>query len=391
MGESIGSGIISIGNREMEDYRKVGATRVSRIVLIKDTQSLIFNDELLIHYANRSVFLIVWTLCKSFCTNEDMQKHGGLDAGELFDLSSGEGSKLTSEASLTTLWHDVIEFRRPRVPWMKYYEMTNLRHKEVLTTETINNENVGKMLRSVFHKISPPKNSKYHKNKKLFSIKALPEQISVYQSECDIDFTGGAKLYTRDTTKYRKSREDIGIICWHDTIKVDNDGSAESIIQAELVNLVTKPLTFLNLPIWADNPAEIKKRRLKAWLPNKEDVPIEITTDKNKSSSCEFCLRFPKPVQLGNTFQFSISYYTPKAFIEENEYFEWYFDYIQFQYRVDINFPKVWTIKSPVVFDGDEEDPFPVKIDKSHILSWNRYFPIPGHKYTIKFFISKRK
>ena len=373
----------------MSDYRKVGPTRVSRIVLIKDTQSLILNDQLIIRYVNRSAFLIVWTLCKALCSDKDVQQLGGLDSRRLFELSAREGLKLTSEASLITLWRDIIELHRPRMPWTKFYEMINLKHDRKVSIDTLPYEEASKLLQSIFYKIPPPADSELHKNVRLFAVKALPEQIAVFQTEHDINLAPGAKPLTSDITKYRKDREEVGYISWVHKVNVNDDGSSDSVISVEVVNLISKPLVFISLPVWADNAADAKKRKLKAWLPNNQEIPIEHLIGEDKSKNYEFCLRLPKPVPPGNTLRFFYSYFTPGAFKKGRDYFEWYLDHAQCKYEVEISFAKSWVVSSPVVFDADKPDLFPARTKNSRVLSWLRYFPVPGHKYRIEFFLSR--
>lgn len=363
-------------------------TRLSRIVLVKENSVLIFNDRFRVKFHHRQAFLLAWVVCKTIVRDPKFQSLGGIPPEELCELCQLEGLNLSRNA-LNTLWHDEVEFRRHHNMIFSMFEVTDLKNGTTLTK--ISSEFLADMLQLVFGKVRPPEYSNLHRNIRLFAVLAEPEQILVFHTLEEAQGHGIQPSGLSDITKFRKNQGEIGFIYWKNKVKVNDSGSADSLISTKLVNLSTVPLLQHMLPLWSDTYEHAENRKLKAWLKNGTNLTVEIMIGKeDKKKKVEFLIIFPCAIQPGKTVEFSFSYHTHKAYSPGKEYFTWYFDHPHMKYLVDLQFSKFWRIRDPIVFKDDkDEDLFQVKqLSLSHI-KWIRFFPTVGAHYKIYFFLSR--
>jgi len=373
----------------MDSEGNIIKRRLSRVALIKETSTLFFNDVVMIRFQHRSAFLLAWTVCKALVQNSQFQTLGGVPPSELFDFCQHEGLNLSRDA-LNTLWHDEVEFRRHHEMIFSMFEIRDLKNGQMLTQ--MKPEVLSTILQTIFDKAKPPESSGLHRNIRLFTVHAEPEQILLFRTQKEAQVQGLEPSGRSPITKFRKSSAELGFIDWRHNVKVDDQGSSDSVVSIKMVNLSPFPLLQHMLPIWSDTYLEAESRKLRAWLKDGTELTVDILVGKeNKKKIVEFLLGFPRPVQLGETVEFSFSYHTRNAYSLGKGYFTWYFDHPHVHYLVDLKFSDAWVVRDPIVFEDDkDEDIFQVKQLSHNHIKWVRFFPKLGAHYNIYFSLSRQ-
>jgi hypothetical protein len=372
----------------MENYYEATGTRISRIVLIKEGSFLVYNDRYRIKYHHQKTFVLIWTVCKTMTQNKEYQSLGGIPLDDLQNLCQLEGLKISQDA-INTLWHDEVEFRRHPEMIFSMFEITDLKNGTILTK--MNPGFLVNILTLVFGKVRPSEFSKFHRNTKLFTIFAEPEQILMFMTFREAQSHGIQPSGRSDITKFRKDKDELGIIYWRHIMSVDNRGSASSTVAIKFVNLSPIPILHHTLPFWSDGFEQPRSRKFTAFTEDGTKFNTDLIIGKGeKSKKVEPLVLFPYPVEKGKTIEFSYSYFAKNYFKQGIEHFDCYFNHPHMEYFIDIQFSKAWKISNPIVFiDDKDEDIFQVELINSQHIKWTRYFPRVGSRYNIRFNLTK--
>ena len=367
----------------MENGSETVKTRLSRIALIKEDQTMIFNDRLRIVYKHQKTFRLVWILCWILKNENEYFDLKGVPPEYLVERFKEDGFRITKE-DISTLWHDEVMFRRHHENIFNLYKATDIKNNSTIGSGKL----LSDVFQAIFGKIKPPENSSYHRNTRLYTVLGDIEQISLFDTIEDAKACGYDEAGTSYITRHRTVRGAIGFLDSQHSLEIDKKGNADSLIYLKIVNLSSLPISRYMLPLWSEEPL----KKLKAWLKTGEEIPIEITMNTNgKKKNMEFILSFPKPILPGEVVEFNYSVFVSNCYKVGHEYFEWYFDHPQSEYSVDIHVPSELVINRPVVYEGQEKEFIPVQIVSKKHIKWHKYFPKVGSTYRIDFILEKRK
>src|SRR3989339_1029406 len=113
----------------MENNSEAFKTRLSSIVLIKQEQTLIFNDQLKIVYKHAKAFRLIWILCESL-KEDKYRKLKGISPDDLAKRFSAEGFRMKKE-DISTLWHDEILFKRHHENIFSLFDVRDVKNQKV--------------------------------------------------------------------------------------------------------------------------------------------------------------------------------------------------------------------------------------------------------------------
>lgn len=373
--------IVEFQVETMEKEREIIKIRMSSLVLIKESQMLVFNDQVRIIYKHPKTFRLIWTFCK-LLKEKKFEELKGVPPKDLVENFRREGFKVTKE-DVSTLWHDEVLFKRHHNNIFNLYDAFNIKHNSVVTSPRLLSDIFG----AIFNKVTPPENSSYHRNTKFYTVSGSFDQVFLFENPEEAKANGYSEAGISEITRYRTIRGVVGFLDWQHLLKIDEKGGEHSEVCVKMANLSGRPIGSYMLPLWSEEAI----RDIKVWLKKGENLPIDITTKtEGKQQVVEFVMHFPKPVLPGEVIEFNYSFYTPKCYKLGDNYFDWYFDQPQSMYRIDIHASSNMVVSRPVVYEDQNEEVVQVKkISKRHIR-WTKYFPMIGSNYRINFVLEEK-
>lgn len=376
--------------KEMKEYEAAEVQHgLSRISLIKENSTLIFNDRFKIYFKHRNSFLLVWMVCKCMKNEDKYKSLGGIPPPELQALCMKMGYNANT-VSINTRWYDEVRLKRNSKMAWHLYEVTDLKNGEIVSGNEIF---LVQILQLIFpEKISAPKNTGLPKNTKLYTVSATPDQVDLFTTIGEAVREGYSEFGVNKITHYRYDAGVVGYLNWNHKFYVDSKGTAESKIFIKMINLSTIPLLCHSMPLWSDSEVFVSERHICAFDVNGEPLPVEIIVgEKGKNKRVEFVIHFKRALETGEVIDFSYSYDTPHTYKEGLEFFEWRFNHPHNHYQVEMDFDKIWRINNAVVSCDRDLDWFKVQQISKQCLKWERYFPKLHSIYKIEFFLERIK
>jgi hypothetical protein len=363
-------------------------TRVSRILLVREEMLLVLNDRYAIHFQHNKAFMLAWIVCGTLTRNEECQVMGGIVPDDLVQLCNDYRLGMKKN-SIATLWHDEIQFRRRHKLAYRLFDVMDLKTKDqVRNLDTWLPDVLGLIFPD---KVPPPVDSGLHRNTRLYTVGADPEQILLFDNVAQARQNGFDESGASDVTKLREDDTVIGFLDWRHEVVIDTSGTSHSEVDVTLVNLSATPLLRHMLPLWSHSQQESKDRKLRAWLKDGTELPIEmIIGEEGKKRKIEFLMSLPRPVRTGESLQFRLTYQTLHTYEEGKNYFEWYFGRPHARYEVNLRFEEPWYVERPVVYVGNEQDHFVAEAVSERYIKWTRFFPHLHKTYRIEFTLGRK-
>lgn len=363
--------------------------RVSKLSLLKESNTLIFNDRFKILFKHRTTFLLIWTVCRCLKTEEKYKELGGVPPADLQALCGKEGYCATA-GSINTRWYDEVRLKRHKELAWHLYGVIDLQNGNSISGDTTFLELVMQLIFP--ERTRTPMDAGFSKNTKLYTVSATAEQIELFSTIKDAVSKGYNEYGVSKITGYRYDTGVVGFIDWRHKAYINIEGTSASEIYVKMINLSSVPLTHYALPLWSDSKLTFTERNICAYTLDKEPLYIEaIVGGEDSGHKVEFAIIFKEAVRTGQIVDFCYCYTTPHTYKPGSEYFEWYFGQPHDHYQVELKFDKRWTIKNPVVYCSKDEDWFAVQQVSKCELRWERYFPRLHGTYRMEFGLDFKK
>lgn len=194
-----------------------------------------------------------------------------------------------------------------------------------------------------------------------------PEHPALRTLEAIWDIRRGVRWKARNDPKVLQL--DIAIADWNQQAHIDQWGNISTKIDARLVNTGAEMIKDIDLPVYYDG--EIRPIA---------DVTIlgsdfTVAAEWDPAGHGLFIIPFPNPLAPAEDIEFTYRYHHADAFHAGDEWYDWYFARIHFEYRLSLTFDASWRISEVRASTPDEPGFTPEPDTDGSRVAWHLQFP----------------